>query len=192
MFRFKQEPENRDDPRIAPKLRPVRSEDEEQAQKPLFWWVVLLLGAGFLIYHLISGDQASPTVINEDGEEVLSPERQGKLDRELDEFDNAVQYALFATVDGYYPCYTCPDGSVTIFLYEGEVWRYGSTRKGKEGRYPNENYGASNLFYAEQFWGNEMECRKMEKVKIYKYPLLPEALKRGIKLLRPPGNKNDN
>jgi len=39
---------------------------------------------------------------------------------------------------------------------------------------------------------NSSECLKMEKLKIYNYPLLPEALKRKIKLFRPPGNANDN
>lgn len=152
-----------------------------------------LLAVGVVAGHkILAGKEKSPIVIDEDGNARLSPERQAKLDKELEELDNAVQYALIATVDGYYPCYTCPDGSPTIYLYEGEIWRYGSTRKGEQGRYPDGNYGTANVFYVEQFWGTELECRKMEKIKIYNYPLLPEALKRDIQLYRPPGNKIDN
>lgn len=192
MFKFKPGPRNRDPYRITPKLRPVTSTNEEREQKPFFRWIVFLLGACFLIYQITSGIPVSPTVINEEGEEVLSPERQAKLDKELEEFDNAIQYALIATITGYYPCLTCPDGSPTIFLYENEVWKYGSTRKGEKGRYPTSNYGAPNLRFIEQFWGTETECRKREKLMIYTYPLLPEAKRRKIKLFRPPGNANDN
>ena len=115
-----------------------------------------------------------------------------EIDRELEEIDNALQYALIADVSRDYPCFTCPDGSNTIFLYKGEVWRYGSTRKGEKGRYPSGNYGAPNLSFIVQFKGTYSECLKMEKTKIYNYPLLPEALKRKVKLFRPPGNVNDN
>jgi len=155
-------------------------------------FLLLICGALAYGYYTLTSNGDSPTVINEDGEEVLSPERKAKLDRELDEFDNSVQYALIAIIDGYYPCYTCPNGSPTIFLYENQIWKYGSSRKGEKGRYPNGNYGAPNLRFVEQFWGTEMECRKQEKFMIYNYPLLPEAKKRGIRLFRPPGNKNDN
>lgn len=131
-------------------------------------------------------------MFNEDGEEVLSPERQAKLDRELEEFDQSIQYALVTTIDAYYPCFSCPDGSPTIFLYENEIWKYGSTRKGEAGRYSSNNYGAPNLRFVGQFYGNEMECRKREKIMIYNYPLLPEAKKSELRLFRPPGNRIDN
>lgn len=193
MFKFKHTPGNRGQRRIAPQLKPVPSNREEaKKQNYLILWVILLLGAGFTVYTLTAGDKGSPTVINEDGEEVLSPRRKAKLDRELDELDHAVQYVLFATSDGYYPCYTCPDGSPSIFLYEGEVWKYGVTRKGERKRYPGENYGAPNLSYIEQYEGTFGECLKMEKIMIYNYPLLPESRRRVFRLFRPPGNKNDN
>lgn len=130
-------------------------------------------------------------MFNEDGEEVLAPDRQAKLEKELEEIDNAVQYALIASRDGYYPCYTCSDGTTTIFLRKFEIWRYGTTRKGENGRYPNGNFGAPHLLFIEQFEGAFSECLKIEKLKIYNYPLLPEAKRSGIILFRPPGNKND-
>lgn len=66
------------------------------------------------------------------------------------------------------------------------------TRKGEKGRYPGGDYGAENVRYVEQYEGTYSECLKMEKIKIYNYPLLPEARKRELQLFRPPGNKNDS
>jgi hypothetical protein len=163
---------------------------------PKTYLVLLLLAIGVIFAgrEIIAGDEnnSSPTVVDDEGNIILSPERQAKLEKELHEIDNAAQYVISASVDGYYPCFTCPDGSPTIFLYEGEIWRYGVTRKGEKGRYPGGNYGAPELFYAEEFRGTYSECLKMEKIKIYNYPLLPEAQKRKIKLFRPPGNANDS
>lgn len=182
--------------RRSSNLKVVSSRDEpleNNGNSVRSFLFLLIFGAVLAFaYHIVAEDKGSPTVVNEDGETILHPDRQAKLDKELEEFDEAVQYALFVTVDGYYPCYSCPDVLPTIYLYEGEIWRYGSTRKGEKGRYPDGNYGTENLLYVEQFWGTELECRKREKIMIYSYPLLPEALKRKIKLFRPPGNKNDN
>ncbi len=158
------------------------------------WLLFLLLAIGAVIvgYYLFAGDQQWPVVVTDDGERTLAPDRLAKLDRELEEIDNAVQYALVATAKGFYPCYSCPIGMTLIQLNEGEVWKYGTTRKGENGRYPNQNFGATNVIFVPQFWGNYAECLKMEKINIYSYPLLPEAQKRSIILVRPPGNANDN
>lgn len=152
----------------------------------------IIIGIAGLIYPLLSGKIASPIVVDAEGKEHLSPERQRKLDRELKEIENAEQYALIATADIDYPCLSCPDGAKTIFLKKGEVWKYGTTRKGEGSRYPNQNYGAPNLIFVTQFVGTTTECLKMEKIKIYNYPLLPEARRRKIRLFRPPGNTYDN
>ncbi|HPH22035.1 MAG TPA: hypothetical protein PLE32_24765, partial [Haliscomenobacter sp.] len=101
----------------------------------------------------------------------------------------AEQYALIIDVPGYYPCFSCKD-SVLIFLYTGEIWRYGSTVKQENGRYRNSLRG-KNMTYQTQFVGNIFECKKQELLKIYNYPVLPENLKRKIPLIRPPGNKID-
>ena len=157
-------------------------------------FILLAIAMLMVSYHLFLGKegQASPIVEDDEGNVVLSPERQAKLNKELEEIDNAEQYVLTATINGFYPCYTCPDGSGRIYLYEGEVWKYGVTRKGEKGRYPNQNYGAPDLTYIAQFEGTYAECLKMEKTKIYSYPLLPEARKRNVILIRPPGNANDS
>lgn len=188
-------PVRRNRPHLMPRLRPVGGEHHPQRNHhPLriLLLIVLIAGAFYSIYHLYSGDPASPTVINEDGEEVLSPERQAKLDRELEEIDNAVQYALLADNDGYYPCYSCLDGKTTIFLYRGEVWKYGTSRISEQRRYPGKNYGAPNLSRIVQFEGTYGNCLKREKIMIYNYPLLKESRKRSFRLFRPPGNKYDS
>jgi len=116
--------------------------------------------------------------------------RKEKLQRELEEIDNAEQYALVVRIPGTFPCYSCVDQS-EIFLNEGEVWRYGVTKKGKAGRYRS-GLPFIELTYSVQFEGPLHECLKQEKIKIYSYAVLPENLKRENPLIRPPGNKRDD
>ena len=97
---------------------------------------------------------------------------------------------LIAAKDGFFPCYPCfPD--TIIYLYRGEVWKYGVTAAREKGRYV---YGlpADHLRFITQFRGNILECLEEEKKKIYYYSILPENMKRQKPLIRPPGNKQDN
>ena len=88
----------------------------------------------------------------------------------------------------------------SIWLEEGEVWRYGKTCITEIGRYPGKIYYQDakwkltlrNIVYDPEFIGSETECLVKEKEKIYNYPLLPECLKRKRKLIRPAGCINDN
>jgi hypothetical protein len=125
----------------------------------------------------------------------LPKERVLKRDKEIEhilskEYENdfCVQYALVATEEGYFPCYSC--AGCQIYLYPGEIWKYGKTCKGESGRYPN-GFPVPNLKFVIQFEGTESACLVEEKRKIYAYEYLPECQKRNIKLLRPPGNKID-
>lgn len=63
-----------------------------------------------------------------DGSYKIHPERKDKLDKELDELDEAEQYALIAIKNAYYPYYNCGDVKV-IFLHIGEIWKQGYTIK---------------------------------------------------------------
>jgi len=126
----------------------------------------------------------------------LSIERAAKKAREIErieshsfQYKNCEQYALKAAEDGWFPCYNCGT-SDSIYLYKGEVWKYGKTCKGEKIRYSN-GLPAKFLIYEIEFEGTEKECLIMEKEKIYNYPNLPECLKRNIILLRPAGNKID-
>lgn len=176
-------------------LRLVAKASPQRTPFPKWPIATLLLLAVFILfgkYWMSQKDLPPGLVPTEDGQYTLSPERQAKLDRELEEIDNAIQYALVASADGFYPCYSCVNGQKTIFLKFGEVWKYGVTRKGAEGRYPQENYGAPNLVFIRQLIGTYSECLKAEKTMIYGYPLLPEAQGRDFILIRPPGNKYDS
>ncbi len=125
----------------------------------------------------------------EDGNPVLAPWRKEKLEQELQEIDNAEQYALKAGIPGYYPCYSCPKDS-KIWLNLNEIWKYGVTSKSQAGRYRS-GLPAPNLYYTVQYEGTISDCLKQEKIQIYHYPLLPENIVREIPLNRPPGNKID-
>jgi len=97
-------------------------------------------------------------------------------------------YSLRAIENGYYPCYNCGNEN-TIYLFKGEIWKYGKTCIGEEKRYGN--LDELSLIYKREFTGTEKECLIIEKEKIYNYPSLPECLKRKQKLIRPAGNKID-
>jgi hypothetical protein len=149
------------------------------------------LGIAFFIF-LVFGfalQKKNPLISTDQGLK-LAPWRQKKLEKELKNFDKAEQYALIASVEGEYPCFSCEDG-LTIHLNIGEVWKYGVTRIGK-----NRRYGAvmadPRLRYIIEYKGDIAECMRLEKIKIYNYALLPENTKRIIPLIRPPGNKNDS
>lgn len=129
-------------------------------------------------------------IVWKDGRPELAPWRKAKLERELEEIDNAEQYVLLADVDGWYECFNCY-GMPQIFLFEDEVWKYGVTTKGEKGRY-RDGLPFENLVYLTEYEGPVNECLKWEKIKIYNYALLPENLKRDRPLKRPPGNKQDN
>ena len=128
---------------------------------------------------------------DEEGNVTLSKEQQAKLDTKLEELDHAEQYVLKADQNGYYPCFNCIDRT-TIFLFTGQVWRYGVTTKGKQGRYTDAYLASNFLAYQIQFKGTLNECLKEEQRKIYQYAILPENLNRSRPLERPPGNKRDD
>jgi len=95
---------------------------------------------------------------------------------------------LVAKLNGWYICYKNIEID-SIYLFKGEVWKYGKTCMGQDKRYSD--LDKLRLDYLPQFMGSEQECLIEEKRKIYNYPLLLECLKRKINLLRPPGNKID-
>jgi hypothetical protein len=112
------------------------------------------------------------------------------MEKELWELENAEQYVLLARNSGHFPCYSC-GRQAKIFLFAGEVWRYGVTRKGEKGRYST-GLPHKELIYLIQYEGTLQDCLKQEKMKIYRYALLPENIKRTPPLIRPPGNKRDD
>ncbi len=92
----------------------------------------------------------------------LAPWRKEKMERELQELDEAEQYVLIADLSGFFPCYSCVT-KTEIFLNLGEVWRYGVTRKGEKGRY-FKGMPVKNLAYLTEFEGTLQECLREEKL----------------------------
>jgi len=126
---------------------------------------------------------------DEHGDPQLAPSRQLKMEQRLRRLQQCEQYVIRAKVSGFYPCYNC-GADTTIFLFAGEVWKYGVTIQGELKRY-RKWLEKMNLRYRVQYRGTIQDCLRQETLKIYKYPLLPENLKRKPPLIRPPGNKND-
>jgi hypothetical protein len=128
--------------------------------------------------------------IEKSGNVELSDERLNEFLQDSAMLNDCVQYALIASKDTIYPCYSCAD-SLSIFLKINETWYIGETCYGEE-RYPKSYYEKMNLNFVIQHTGNKYEVLLEQKRKIYQYPLLPESQKRPFSLPRPPGNKQDN
>jgi hypothetical protein len=170
-------------PPVKP-IVPTPQTPEPKKRHPWLWWAIVLIG----IYAATHLDEL-PFLVERDGEYDLSPERKAKLKRELDEIDEAMQYAILAKKPGSYPCFHCLEG--TIYLNAGEVWKYGTTRIGADRRYKRNELPA-DLLIKPEFFGEYGACLKQEKIKIYFYAILPENTVRQVPLIRPPGNKVDN
>ena len=171
-----------------PPLEPKKEILESPTPKPRrgLWWLVVL---GIAVIYAAFNVEDFDFLIEKDGGYDLSPQRKEKLQKELGEYDEAEQYVIFAAEAGYYPCYNCGKQTL-IYLNVGEVWKYGSTRIGKNRRYGNVGIPLG-LTYLTEYVGDYTICQKLEKIKIYNYALLPENLKRSTPLIRPPGNKVD-
>lgn len=178
----------------APRLQPLKSSPPkrpiERPQKRNFPYIGLFLVISMAILSILAmATFEDYVVIDTAGNASLTPERQAALEREYEKLDNSEQYALLASSNGWFPCYNCI-GRDSIFLYFGEVWKYGVTKNGQAGRYGS-TLPVSNLLYQTQLEGSIELCLKEEKRKIYHYPTLSENLKRLSPLVRPPGNFKD-
>lgn len=128
--------------------------------------------------------------LDSDGNLTLAPARQAQMEQRLKRLRRCEQYVLRAKFSGFYPCYNCGTDTL-IFLFAGEVWKYGITIRGEKGRYSNAWVTALGLSYHLQYRGSVQACLRQEALKIYQYALLPENVKRASPLVRPPGNKVD-
>jgi hypothetical protein len=85
---------------------------------------------------------------------------------------------LQATGSGIYSCYTC--GTGTISLGVGDVWKFGETTN-PAGRYSQSELNGLGVRQVNEFYGNQVQIKVVEKMKIYNYFLQNGHL--------PPGNK---
>ncbi|TAE03380.1 MAG: hypothetical protein EAZ97_01570 [Bacteroidetes bacterium] len=156
------------------------------------WFRIILLV--FAVFALIFAALYFSEVVEKDehGNYRLKSERKEKFEADsLKMTEECQQYALVAKVSGIYPCFSCPDRD-SIFLNEGEIWKYGVTCNGEKRRYGNK-MPTQDLVYLPQYTGSLLECSIMETRKIIEYPLLPENLNRkpADRLARPAGNPYD-
>ena len=124
------------------------------------------------------------------GNYQLHPNRLRKLQRDIENLNNAEQYVLKARYNGWFSCLSCPFRD-SIYLYKNEVWKYGVTINGEVGRYGN-HLGAKGLMYDPEYTGTIEQCMIKERKKIIQYPLLEENLSRKQPIARPPGNPKDS
>ncbi len=145
----------------------------------------ILAGALFLLVCALKWQDVVEYV---NGEAQLTQKHQKQLEKKLEELEDAEQYALIATKEGFYPC--LHSGFVQYHLHVGEVWKYGVTTKGERGRYSSEFILNNAVAYIVQFKGTVSECYQAEQIQLFSYPVLPENLARPEKyrLLRPPNN----
>jgi len=157
-------------------------------QKPKLWKYFFLLIV-FLVILLAVKEYFEDYVIQkDDGSYELNPKIVKQLQKDTAKFRNAEQYVLVAKENAWYPCLTCPDTNM-IFLFRNEVWKYGVTINNEKLRYSGINSPQrNNLYYVPQYKGDIGECLRQERIKIMRYALLPENLKRKIKLAKPPYN----
>lgn len=88
-----------------------------------------------------------------------------------------VQYSLRANSSGSYLCYKCKSG--TMNLKANQIWKYGETTK--PDRYRPSELSRWGVYKVDEYRGNQVQIKVMEKIKIYGYFLVKGHL--------PPGNK---
>lgn len=173
---------------VSNKTRPKKEPQAPKPRKALFLFLFL---SSILVILAIYAQVEDLDFLSFDaeGNAEIPPQREKLLEKRLKRLRNSEQYALRADHSGYYPCYNCGSDTL-IFLYTGEVWKYGVTIRGEKGRY-GAQLRIKRLIYQVQLRGTIYACLKAEALKIFKYPKLPENLKRTQPIIRPPGNKVD-
>lgn len=185
---------------IKPVL-PKPSIRKPNRRKPPFLFFALILMFLILAVGIKHGLQMAREYIegtegyvylDENGNPEVIPEIHEKLEQHKKKRDDCVQYVAIATGDGYRACYTCPNGQKTIFLSDGEVWKYGETCD-FESRKKDPEYQVNLVELIEQNYGTKDYCFKVQLDSIYLYKKHHENLMRlkttGLWLKRPPGNK---
>lgn len=158
-------------------------EKPEQSTQNQFYYILASLAVLFFILY------KTYIVVKTFPDPQLSPRESRKLDKRLREIEESEQYALIASMNGWYAC--LHSGRTTVYLKKGEVWKYGVTSKGEGGRYKDSFLISNKVSYIKQFSGTFSECLKQEQIKLFNYPYLPENLARppAEHLTRPPYNR---
>lgn len=159
--------------------RPVAPREPHSTKNSVTTGILLLLMAASIGWLVFMSDEEQPRP---------APQEIARLNKRLREIDESEQYALIASVNGWYAC--LHKGRPAVHLLAGEVWKYGVTSKGEFGRYTASFLLKNKVSYIVQFRGNFADCLKQEQIKLFAYPWLPENLARlpADRLPRPPYN----
>ncbi|UBM59227.1 DUF6443 domain-containing protein [Marinilongibacter aquaticus] len=131
----------------------------------------------------VADDIAIPFILGGAALYVYGPEIAEKLKKEIDRIAEKTagplgfQYSLRALSSGYYP--NVRGG--TVWLNQGDVWKYGETTQGMNRYSQKELSQGMGLQMVPEFIGNQVEIKIAEKGKIYGYFFQNGSL--------PPGNK---
>lgn len=139
---------------------------------------------------------------NEDGSYSLSREWEEAIDQKKEKIEQHELYMLVAKKNGMYLCKRCPTGK--FYLYEGELYRYGTTGNGKKRRgYSDKWEAGNNLRFFHISYGDEATVKLGQTKLIGTYAIHPENMNRPVigtpgaknywhRLVIPPGNGNLN
>ena len=106
-----------------------------------------------------------------------------KMQREIEGIERRAggpqgyQYSLRSTIASRYICFNCFSGSMNLAV--GDVWKFGETTS--RSRYSDAYLTRGSLRMLPEFYGNQVQIKVVEKMKIYNYFLQNGHL--------PPGNK---
>ncbi|MEZ5039992.1 MAG: hypothetical protein R2828_08870 [Saprospiraceae bacterium] len=162
-------------------------------------YTLLIITLLFFVYMALPKSWEEATTVKKDGTLALSKEWAETIDRKKDQYAYHDLYQLIAAKNGYYSCKHCPTGK--FYLKVGEVYRYGTTGIGQEGRGYSEEWLNDHLLnYVIIMTGDIAIIKTQEAILIGSYAIFPENLNRPLfktagakdywyRLVLPPGNQ---
>lgn len=171
----------------------MNRQHEKQTKKVVLYRIIGM--ALLAILGIVLALNWEDITTEKDGETVLTPDRERKIDERERRLQKAELYALLADVDGYYECPLCPQRALIngkYYLHKGNVYRYGVTTNRVE-RYSTQELTRYRLKYVVLKEGTLEQCLIEETYRNAGYALLAENLARPEKyrLAIPPGSGVD-
>lgn len=159
-----------------------------------------LLITTLIIYMAIPKSWEEATRTAPDGSVTLADDWARAIEKKKEKIEKHDLYMLVAARDGYFICKHCPTGK--FFLKDGEVYRYGTTGDGQQGRGYNREWLSNNgLGYIRLLTADLTTVKIAQTNYIGLYAILPENLNRPLptsskawpywyRLVIPPGNNS--
>lgn len=166
-------------------------------------WPLIFIGLPItllIIYLSIPKKWEEATKTGDDGAITLANDWAETIERKQEQFAEHELYALTAARAGYFRCDHCPGRK--FFLKEFEVYRYGTTGNGRQGRGHSDSWLAQNALNYNIILTADLTTVKIEETALIgSYAILPENLTRPLagtptakpywyRLVLPPGNNS--